>query len=431
MGMSATRRRPAPNWDDAGRRGALSAPSTLTDHGAGPPGGYPLSWTLRLPYPLRNTLRRWRGVLGMVLGVGIALGIGMTLLGVSQASIELFSGDYRRSGADVYVVTNGGKPIPLLPGETPGTIEHARAVLTQIRALTGVNEAVGVMRWSLERERPGPRRSDEPTELIATMGVDGNPSLIPGMLLLREGRWIRRTDEMVIGTTLGRQKGLALGDSVRLNGRDFVVVGVGRLRGFGFEADSLAYVEHRALRQRSEVGDVVSMIAVDTTHSELARERIPELDPLAVYSANDLILQAREANQAGMAFYWIFIGLTLTIAGLFVSNMLGESVAERRLEFATLSAIGVPSRTILLSVAGEAILVSVLAGIVGIAISTALGALINSTLAPAYGIESLYVADAWLFLLVFALALGLGLAAGWLPARQAVRVEPVEVLREA
>ena len=57
--------------------------------------------------------------------------------------------------------------------------------------------------------------------------------------------------------------------------------------------------------------------------------------------------------------------------------------------------------------------------------------LIDAYLAPMYGIESLYAADAQLFASVLLLALGLGLISGLEPARQATRVDPVEVLREA
>ncbi|MBI4506950.1 MAG: hypothetical protein HY691_15580, partial [Chloroflexi bacterium] len=57
-----------------------------------------VTWLLRLPYPVRNVVRRWRGLLGMMLGVGIALGIGMTMLAISSAAIELYTADFRRSG---------------------------------------------------------------------------------------------------------------------------------------------------------------------------------------------------------------------------------------------------------------------------------------------------------------------------------------------
>ncbi|MBI4491300.1 MAG: ABC transporter permease [Chloroflexi bacterium] len=394
---------------------------------------YTVTWLLRLPYPARNMLRRWRGMLGMMVGVGIALGIGMTLLAVARASIDLYTADFRTSGADLYVVAQGGTLIPILPSDTPGTIKHARNVLARVRGMPEVSAALGLMHWSMVREREGPKRPDRPTELVVAMGVDGDPTAIPNALALKHGRWVRRSDEVVIGSKLSREQSLGLGDTLRLSDRDFTVVGIGKLRGLGlaFSADALAYMDYRALRQRAEIGDLVSIIAIDTSQPEAVRRHISELGSLSVFDAADLVKQAEDVNAAAMVMYWVLIVLTLAIAALFVSNMLGRSVAERRLEFATLRAIGIPTRTILLTVAAEALLVSVVASILGAGLSLVLGSVLNGTVAPAYALESLYSADAGLFGLVLALALGLGLVSGLFPARQATHVDPIEVLREA
>ena len=123
--------------------------------------------------------------------------------------------------------------------------------------------------------------------------------------------------------------------------------------------------------------------------------------------------------------------LTLVIAALFVANMLSRSVAERRLELATLKAIGMPGGTIIWSIAGEALLVCVAAYFVGVGMALFFGYLINELVAKSYGFESLFAVDAGSFILVFVVAVGLGLLAGLFPARQATRVDPVDVLREA
>ena len=384
-----------------------------------------------LPYPVRTVLRRWRGMVGMTIGVGLALGISMGLLGVATATLDLYTRDYRLSGADLRVITHGGTLVPLLPSDSPGTIEHATNVLSQIRGLPGVSEAVGMISWDLERERPGPKQSDALAELVAVMGIDGDPSRIVGTVVIDEGRWIRRGDELVVGPKLSREKGIRLGQSLRLAGRDFRVVGIGKLRGFTFQGDSVAYLERRSLRQRAEVGDLVNMILVDTTALDATRQRIRELDSLAVYDVKETIRLAENAMAGDRASHWIMTTMTLAIAALFVNTMLSGSVEARRLELATLRAIGVPSRTILLTVAGEALLVCAAAWVVGVGVSTLLGWLINTYVAPEYGVESFYTADAGLFLTVFALALALGVAAGLGPARRATHVDPVEVLREA
>ena len=56
---------------------------------------------------------------------------------------------------------------------------------------------------------------------------------------------------------------------------------------------------------------------------------------------------------------------------------------------------------------------------------------INVVLAPLYGMDSFYRLDAALLVSVLAMAIGIGVFAGFVPARRAMRVDPVEVLREA
>jgi ABC-type antimicrobial peptide transport system permease subunit len=388
---------------------------------------------LRLPYPVRNVLRRWRGTIGMMIGVGIALGLSMTMLAMAEARIDIFTLEFRRSGATAYVVTEGGKLIPELISDTPGTIKRSRQVLSQIRRIPEVTTALGIMSWSMVREQEGPRISDQPAELIMALGVDGDPTAIANGTVLNSGRWLERPNEVVVGSKLSRDKGIEVGSTLRLSGRTFDVVGVGKMRGLGvvFTADAIAYMEYGAFRQRADVGDVFSTIIVQSSQPEVVRPQIEELGGLSVFTPADLVRQAEKANQAAIGIYWFMIGLTLAIASLFVGGMLGRSVAERRLEFAMLRAIGIPTHTILFTVGGEALLITVAAGALGIGFSLFLGFLLNTYVAPPYGLETLYSARASAFGGVVLLALGLGLVSGLLPARQATRVDPVDVLREA
>jgi hypothetical protein len=45
-------------------------------------------WADRLPYPVRNVVRRWRTMISMMVGVGIALSIGMTILAIISAEMD-------------------------------------------------------------------------------------------------------------------------------------------------------------------------------------------------------------------------------------------------------------------------------------------------------------------------------------------------------
>ncbi len=400
---------------------------------AGRPVAYRPSWLQSLPYPARNMLRRWRGMVGMIVGVGIALGIGMTLLGINRAEMDLFTGEFRRSWAALYAATEGGTLIPVLPGEGPGHIKNARGTIQRVRGWPEVRNAIGLLSWSMQRSKEGPHRQDQPTQLLTAMGIDGDPSAVPGALELKQGRWIHRSDETVIGPKLAKQLNLGLNDTLRLNDRDLTVVGIGQLRGlgYGWNTDGLAYLDLAALRQRADVGDLMNVILIATDQPEAVQARLADLGTLAVYTPSDLLVRVDAVLSTDVAIYWILIVLTLAIAGLFVGSMLNHSVAERRIEFGTLRALGIPSRTILYTVAAEATLIGVVASAFAVALSMFFGILVNAFVAAPFGFESLYSADAGLFSVIFAMALGLGLVAGLAPARKATRVDPIDVLREA
>ena len=390
-------------------------------------------WSQTLPFPVRNVVHRWRSLAGVMVGVGIALGISMTLLGVSDATIELLSADFQRSGVELYVTTRGGKIIAYLPSDTPGTIKNAHSTLSRIRTLPEVRSALGVATGSLPRTREGPRPKNQPKELIVVMGIDGNPADFPGALGLTEGRWLQRTNEIVIGSRLAKEKELKLGDALRVGERDLTVVGIGKLRGMGasFGSDTLAYVDYRTLQERAGLGDLINLIAVDTNQPESVARQIQEMGRLSVATPDDLVRQANEAAAADRVSNIIMIVLTLAIAGLFVHNVLGRSVSERRLTFATLRASGMSTRMILLSVVAEATAIVVAGALVGVLVAQALGSALNVWYSAQFSIDYVYAPDIRLFLTVFGLSLGLGIVSGLFPARGATRVDPILVLREA
>jgi ABC-type antimicrobial peptide transport system permease subunit len=391
-----------------------------------------MGWLIRLPYPLRNAVGRWRTLLSMILGVGIALSIGMTILAVISAEMDLLTGDYERSGIGVYVSTQGGKIVARLAGDTPGTIQNGSVVLAQVRSWPEVENAIGALTWTLDREPPGPRRRGQMTELVSVIGVDGDPQNVPNMLTLDTGRWLRGGNEIVLGRTLARDKNLHVGDSLRMNGSTFAVVGIGTLRGFSaFGQASVAYMDARTLAQKAQVGNVLNVIAIQTARPSAVVDRLNDFGGLSAWTPAQLVTEAQQASASGIVIDWILIILTLGVAGLFVNTMLNHSVTERRAEFAVLRAIGFPGGWIVLTVALESLSITVAAGVVAVAISLVFGVLINATIAAQYGLESLFRADPSLFMLIFGLAAALGVGSGVLPARKAAGVDPVEVLRES
>ncbi len=391
----------------------------------------PGSWLLDLPYPLRNALRRWRGLVGMIVGVGFALSIGMTILAVISAEMDLLTGDFQHSNIGVYVTTEGGKLVAVVAGDSPGTIQNGSTLLTEVRSWPGVQNALGTLTWPLTHEPEGPRRRGQPTEVQTVVGVEGDPSLVPGMLTLDDGRWLRNANDIVIGKTLAKNKDLKVGDVMRLNGATSTIVGIGKLHGFTtFGQEGVVYMDYKTLIQRAQLAGVFNVIAIQTTRPDAVSARLADVGGLSSWTPAQLVAESQKSFASSIAIDWILILMTLGIAALFVATMLNHSVSERRAEFAVLRAIGLPAWWVILTVALESLAITVAAGILGVLISFGLGWLLNATLTEQYGVDSFYRADPQLFLIIFLLATGLGAISGILPARKAATVDPVEVLRE-
>jgi putative ABC transport system permease protein len=101
------------------------------------------------------------------------------------------------------------------------------------------------------------------------------------------------------------------------------------------------------------------------------------------------------------------------------------------MEFGTMRAIGVPSRTILLSVAAEALLIILASYAFGVVVSLALGTATNVWLSPVYNLPPIFGVDPTTYLAILAISILMGLIAGFFPARSATKVDPLAVLREA
>jgi putative ABC transport system permease protein len=123
------------------------------------------------------------------------------------------------------------------------------------------------------------------------------------------------------------------------------------------------------------------------------------------------------------------IALAVVITTLFVAgNTMAMSVRERTTELAVMRTLGYPSLTIFLLVAGEALLMSVVGGIVGVGLARAIvspNILSGGGFIPPFGVNASNIA------IGLGLSALIGVLAGLIPATLASRLKIVDALRRA
>ncbi|GIW05867.1 MAG: hypothetical protein KatS3mg060_0672 [Dehalococcoidia bacterium] len=341
-----------------------------------------IPFSFRLPLTLRSILRRWRKVVGATIGLSFALSVVVAFLELSAGGTYLFTGEYTETGMDVYVLMRGGVIAPLLPGDRIGEIEDARLFLSQVRSFPEVRGVVGTYMTALSRERERLPNGRQDTEPWTAVGVYGDPSRVPGTLVLKQGRWFRSGNEIVIGQSLASASGLSVGETVILNGRRFLITGIGHIRGVGFGSNGYAYLDFDTARELSRGRDIVNLVMIDSLDPPTTVQRIASARDVQIMTKDQAIASVLELANSRLVVYVLFSALALGVAGLFIASVLGSSVNERRTEFATMLAIGLPKRTILGMVLGEGLVISAIASLLGTAIGIGLGELMNVYFAP-------------------------------------------------
>ena len=115
--------------------------------------------------------------------------------------------------------------------------------------------------------------------------------------------------------------------------------------------------------------------------------------------------------------------VSLLVGGIGIMNIMLVAVSERTREIGIRLAIGARGRDVLAQFLIEAIALSTLGGVAGIAVGLSLSYLATSKL----GLP--LVVDATLLLLPFGFAAAVGVVFGFFPARKAARLQPIEALR--
>ncbi|MFN7924057.1 MAG: ABC transporter permease [Bryobacteraceae bacterium] len=199
-----------------------------------------------------------------------------------------------------------------------------------------------------------------------------------------------------------------------------------RQAGIAEEADPGVY------RPRSQVQPMSAMLAVRTGANPLAvahavRTRVavagPAMSVVAVKTMDDVLGQSEARRHGVMLLLTLFAATGLLLAGLGIYGVIAYSVATRTREFGVRTALGATPAAVLRLVAGQGMALAAVGSALGLIGAAAFARLLRSLL------FEVQPADPAIFAGVAAFSFVVAAVACYLPARRAMRLDPVAALR--
>ena len=372
--------------------------------------------------------RRLRAALS-ALGIAIGIAAMVAVLGISESSKAQLLSSLDRLGTNLLVV-EGATGFAGSGGELPTTAEAMARRIGPVLAVSSVTSVdATVRRTDLV---PGTR-----TGGIAVKAVD--VALLDTLQgRLADGEWL---DEVraglpvtVLGSVAAERLGITdVGDGVAvwLGDRWFTVVGVLEPLELSPDLDRAAIVGRGVAAAELDAAEAPGTVFVrtdpdnvDSVRSVLARTVNPQApDEVDVARPSDAIEARAAARNAFTALFLGLGGVALLVGGVGIANVMVISVLERRSEIGLRRALGATRRHVGTQFLAEALLLSSLGGLAGVALGAAVTAAYDTVrgwdvVVPAAGLAGGVAA-----------ALVIGAVAGLYPALRAARLAPTDALR--
>ncbi|MBT3241040.1 MAG: FtsX-like permease family protein [Chloroflexi bacterium] len=392
-----------------------------------------------------NKLRSSLTILGIVIGVAAVI----AMLAIGAGAEAEITGSIEGIGTNLLFVFTGGDDNVEISNPQPLTLADAEAIDDPFSA-PSVFSVAPVIQGNGEVSLSGVTANTQLTGVTPDYSIVRNWTVTEGEFI-NQGHMLGRSSVVVLGvevaeTLFGRKAGV-IGETIRIEGQPFRVIGVMEEKGggsFGSE-DNVAIVpmttaQSRLLKRASS--DRVDMIMVSATSAESvlsAQEEISQIlrsrhrteiaaDDFTVMNQQDFLETASAITGVLTIFLGGIAGISLLVGGIGIMNIMLVSVIERTREIGLRKAMGARKRDILIQFLTESSLLSLVGGLIGIALGWGIGEVVrliaeasDTALNPQIGLDAVLLAT------LFSAAVGLFF--GLYPANRAASLEPVEALR--
>jgi len=390
-----------------------------------------------------NKMRSGLTIIGIVIGVAAVIAI----ISLGRGAEGTIIGSIQGIGTNLIFVFRGGSEEVLNP--KPLTLGDA-AAMSDIFQAPSVAGVAPILQGDVKVSMGGESTNTRIVGVTPDYGMVRNSKMAEGEFI-NEEHVLGQASVVLLGTEVAqdlfdRKEGL-VGETIRIDGRPFRVIGVLESKGgssFGNEDDQvmvpLSTAQTRLLRRSpSDRVDTIIVQAFDSKAVPQASEEISFIlrtrhrtdigaDDFSILTQQDFLDTAQTITGVLTIFLGGIAAISLLVGGIGIMNIMLVSVTERTREIGLRKALGARRIDILFQFLTESALLSMIGGIIGIG----LGALISLTvgriaaasdtpLTPSIGLDTVLLAT------LFSAAVGLFF--GLYPANRASSLEPVEALR--
>lgn len=392
----------------------------------------PVIGSVPISYNFRSIRARWTSTIVAILGIAGTVGVFVAMLSLARG----FRATLVASGSpDDALVMRAGSTSEMMGGITLDSVKLVQDKPGVARDASGqplmTQEVVGVV--------PIPLISTGTDANVEVRGVSPNVLEIRKFVKVVQGQMFHSgLDELVVGKNASKTyEGLTVGNTVNFGGGHWKVVGVFDAGGSSF--DSEVWCDARILNEvlkrpdnlfQSATVHLTSPAAFDQFKDSITSD--PQLN-LEVEREVDYYAKQSSAMTRLITILGGLVAAIMAIGAVFGAlNTMYSAVAERGREIATMRALGFSSWNVILSFLFEALLISLIAGIIGCVVVLPLNGMTTQTMN-----FSTFSNIAFAFKITFNLlamgvifALAMGVLGGLLPAVRAA-LRPVAIsLRE-
>lgn len=234
-------------------------------------------------------------------------------------------------------------------------------------------------------------------------------------------------NEVILGSDYAASNGLAAGDTLELLGENFEVLTT--LPSTGTVDDGRVFAHLHTVQRLSKSGEVVNIIEVMGCCEDVANGLVGDLQALLpgtkVVTIANVVETQVSINRMMTNLSYLFLAILIAVGGASMASASFANVMERRREIGTLMALGATPRFVTQLFLAKAALLGLAGGITGYIA----GSVLAIFLGPAFADVSVLPVPSLAFISA-AIAVLVTIAASYIPARQAAKLDPCMCFKE-